>query len=81
MNEDPKEFRRRRIEAGLSITDLARQAGVSLSQLSDVENRRAGFSPKNLKAIADVLDCKVTDLLLPEAGSELAPANSGRSAT
>lgn len=66
MNEDPKEFRRRRIAAGLSQTDLAEQAGVSKSQLSDVENGRAGFSPKNLKAIADVLGCTIPDLLLPD---------------
>ncbi|CBG73063.1 putative DNA-binding protein [Streptomyces scabiei 87.22] len=66
MNEDPKSFRRRRIEAGLSVTDLARQAGVSKSHLCDVENGRAGFSPKNLKKIADILGCTIRDLLLPD---------------
>lgn len=66
MNEDPRAFRRRRIEAGLSQTDLAEQAGVSKSHVSDVENGRAGFSPKNLKAIAEVLGCKIPDLLLPD---------------
>ncbi|MFF9310165.1 helix-turn-helix domain-containing protein [Streptomyces sp. NPDC014748] len=69
MNEDRHAIRRRRIEAGLSQTDLAAQSGVSKSQLSDVENGRAGFSPKRLKAIADVLGCKVSDLLKTEAGS------------
>ncbi|MGW1001728.1 helix-turn-helix domain-containing protein [Streptomyces sp. NPDC002520] len=66
MNEDPRAFRRRRIEAGLSQTDLAKQAGVAPSHISDVENGRAGFSPKNLKAIADALGCTIRDLLLPE---------------
>ncbi|MCI3277458.1 helix-turn-helix domain-containing protein [Streptomyces cylindrosporus] len=66
MNEDPRQFRRRRIEAGLSQTDLAMRAGVAPSHISDVENGRAGFSPKNLKAIADVLGCAIHDLLLPE---------------
>lgn len=70
MNEDPRQFRRRRIEAGKSITDLALEAGVSKSHLSDVENGRAGFSPKNLKKIADALDCTISDLLLPEADDE-----------
>lgn len=66
MNEDPKAFRRRRIAAGLSVTDLAEKAGVSKSHLSGVERGTAGFSPKNLKAIADVLGCEVHDLLIPE---------------
>ncbi|MEU3899804.1 helix-turn-helix transcriptional regulator [Streptomyces sp. NPDC045251] len=67
MNEDPREFRRRRIAAGLSQTDLAEKAGVTKSHLSDVERGNAGFSPRNLKAIADVLGCAVYDLLLPES--------------
>jgi len=72
MNEDRRELRRRRIAAGLSQTDLAQKAGVSKSQLSDVENGRAGFSPKNLKAIADILGCTVPDLLLPEPEDQAA---------
>jgi len=74
MNEDPREFRRRRIEAGLSQTDLALKAGVSKSHLSDVENGRAGFSPRNLKAIADILGCTIRDLLLPEDDKTGTPA-------
>lgn len=72
MNEDPRAFRRRRIEAGLSQTDLAAQAGVSKTQLSDVENGRAGFSPKNLKAIAEILGCTIPELLLPDPDGETA---------
>ena len=70
MNEDPRAFRRLRIAAGLSITDLAVKAGVTKSHLSSVEKGNAGFSPKNLKAIADVLGCEVHDLLLPEPTDE-----------
>lgn len=66
MNEDPKSFRRRRIEAGLTVTQLADRAGVTKSHLSSVELGKAGFSPPNLLAIANVLGCKVHDLLLPE---------------
>lgn len=76
MNEDPRQFRRRRIEAGLSQTDLAEKAGVSKSHLSDVENGRAGFSPKNLKKIAEVLDCTIPDLLLPEDDETPATASA-----
>ncbi|MGP4085425.1 helix-turn-helix domain-containing protein [Streptomyces sp. KR55] len=78
MNEDPRAFRRRRIEAGLSQTDLAEKAGVSKSHVSDVENGRAGFSPKNLKAIADILGCTIRDLLLPERDDTPEPAAAGR---
>jgi transcriptional regulator with XRE-family HTH domain len=74
MNEDPRAFRRRRIEAGLSQTDLARQAGVAPSHISDVERGRAGFSPKNLKAIADALGCEIRDLLLPDEEETAATA-------
>jgi len=74
MNEDPRAFRRLRIEAGLSQTDLAHRAGVSKSHISGVEQGRAGFSPKNLKAIADALGCAIRDLLLPE--SEDRPATT-----
>lgn len=78
MNEDPREFRRRRIEAGLSITALARQAGVSKSHLACVEKGTAGFSPKNLKAIADIFGCTVHDLLFPEPddGADTKPVRS-----
>jgi transcriptional regulator with XRE-family HTH domain len=73
MNEDPREFRRRRIAAGLSVTDLAKKAGVSVSHLSSVECGKAGFSPGNLKAIAEVLECEVHDLLLPEPDDQAEP--------
>jgi transcriptional regulator with XRE-family HTH domain len=76
MNEDPREFRRRRVAAGLSVTELADRAGVSKSHLSDVENSRAGFSPKNLKAIADILGCEVHDLLFPDPEDAVRPAES-----
>lgn len=78
MNEDPREIRRRRIEAGLSQTDLALKAGVSKSHVSDVENGRAGFSPKNLKALATALGCTIRDLLLP-APEEQAPVTPEKS--
>ncbi|MFB7596951.1 helix-turn-helix domain-containing protein [Streptomyces sp. NPDC056160] len=72
MNEDPREFRRRRIDAGLSQTDLAHAAGVSKTQLSDVENGRAGFSPRKLKAIAEVLRCEIRDLLMARSDDSAA---------
>lgn len=69
MNEDPRSFRERRLEAGLSQTDLARKVGIGRSRICDVEKARPGrgLAPKHLKAIADVFGCTVHDLLLPEA--------------
>lgn len=73
MNEDPKAFRRRRIEAGLSQADLARKIGVGRSRICDVEKGRAGLAPKHLKSAADILNCTVHDLLLPEDDDQAAP--------
>lgn len=66
MNEDPREFRRRRIEAGLTQTELASRIGRGRSRICDVEKGRSGLAPKDLKAVAQILGCTVHDLLLPE---------------
>lgn len=73
MNEDPRGFRDKRLEAGLSQADLARKIGVGRSRICDVERGRAGLAPKYLKAVAEVFGCTVHDLLLPEAGGEQQP--------
>jgi len=70
MNEDPKAFRSRRIEAGLSQADLARRVGLGRSRICDVERGRAGLAPKYLKAVAEIFECTVHDLLLPEGKDE-----------
>lgn len=62
-NQDPRRLRRKRIEAGLSQTELAQRAGVTKSHLSDVERGQAGFSPRNVVAIAEVLGCTVAELM------------------
>lgn len=81
MNEDPTAIRRRRIELGLNQTELAARAGVSKSHLSDVERGvpGKGFSPKNLKALAEALGCEsVYDILLPDTDriTDTPPAKS-----
>lgn len=67
MNEDPTEFRRRRIEAGLTQAELARRVGLGRSRINDVEKARPGrsLSPQHLEAVAKVFGCQVHDLLLP----------------
>ncbi|MEV6791325.1 helix-turn-helix transcriptional regulator [Streptomyces sp. NPDC051320] len=68
MNEDPRAFRHRRIEGGLSQAALARRLGIGRSRICDVEKGRPGrgLAPKHLKAAADIFGCTVHDLLLPE---------------
>ncbi|MET9158229.1 helix-turn-helix transcriptional regulator [Streptomyces parvulus] len=77
MNEDPREFRRRRIEAGLTQTELAGRIGKGRSRICDVEKGRAGLTPKDLKAVAQIFGCTVHDLLLPETTEQ--PSGAGRS--
>ena len=62
-NQDPARLRRKRIEAGLSQTALAKRAGVTKSHVSQVERGVAGFSPENIALIAEALGCTIADLL------------------
>lgn len=75
MNEDPREFRRRRIEAGLSQAELGRRVGLGRSRINDVEKARPGrgLAPKHLKAVADVFGCEVHDFLLPSQPDDESP--------
>ncbi|MCQ9178730.1 helix-turn-helix transcriptional regulator [Streptomyces sp. IBSBF 2953] len=63
---DRGRLKRRRIEAGLNQTQLARRAGVSKQLLSMVENGNANFSPAYLGKVAEALQCTIADLLVDE---------------
>lgn len=76
MNEDPRAFRRRRLEAGLSQAELARRIGVGRSRICDVEKGRAGLAPRHLKSAAQIFGCTVHDLLVPEGESGAQSARS-----
>ncbi|MGW6911503.1 helix-turn-helix domain-containing protein [Streptomyces sp. NPDC054940] len=60
---DRGRLKRRRIEAGLNLTQLAQRAGISKQLVSMVEKGNANFSPDNLRKVAEVLGCEVADLL------------------
>ncbi|MFE3129155.1 helix-turn-helix domain-containing protein [Streptomyces hydrogenans] len=62
---DPKRLTLRRVEAGLNMTALAEQVGVSKGHVSMVERGLANFSPRNLVKIATVLQCSIDDLIVP----------------
>lgn len=60
---DRERLKRRRIEAGLSMTQLGKRTGISKQLISMVEGGRANFSPENLGKVAEALKCEIADLL------------------
>ena len=64
---DRESLRRRRIEAGLNQTQLARRTGISKQLVSMVERGTANFSPANLSKVAEALGCEIADLLPDES--------------
>ena len=64
---NPRRLARRRVEAGLTQTELARRAGCSKQLVSQVESGKANFSITNLSAVSQVLGCSIADLL-PDEG-------------
>lgn len=63
LDHDPAKLRRRRVEAGLSATELARRAGCSVSHLSELESGSRNPSPPLLATLAAELNCKTADLM------------------
>ena len=60
---DPAALRLRRIEAHLTQTGLAAKAGVTRGFIWQLEHGRSSASPPVLGGIADVLGCKITELM------------------
>ncbi|MFJ4832371.1 helix-turn-helix domain-containing protein [Streptomyces sp. NPDC088747] len=69
------ELRRLRERAGLTVTEGARQLGVSQAQLSNIEASRFGVSPDRLRALARIYRCSDTSYV--EALIELATERKG----
>lgn len=67
----PKEIRKVRLMSGLSLRDLAIEARVHYSTISNIENAKGYVSPKTAKAICSALNMKFDDLFeIVEKGSE-----------
>jgi transcriptional regulator with XRE-family HTH domain len=58
-------LRRERQRAGLTLTDLARRAGIGKSTLSELESGTGNPGLETLWALADALDMPVSQLLDP----------------
>ena len=72
---DRRRLRRRRLAAGLTVTELAARAGCSKGYVSKLENGYP-INPEAtmLAALAGALECEIADLMPPE------PVASGRGA-
>ncbi|NSL43425.1 helix-turn-helix transcriptional regulator [Streptomyces sp. 8P21H-1] len=57
------ELRRMRERAGLTVTEGARQLGVSQAQLSNIEASRFGVSRDRLRALARIYRCSDTEYI------------------
>ncbi|WP_299397420.1 helix-turn-helix domain-containing protein [Pelagibius sp.] len=68
----------RRLEKGLSINELARQAGVAKSNLARLEAGDGNPSLETLWALSDALGINVREMIEPQAaGLRLVPAPQG----
>jgi len=68
----------RRVEKGLSINELARQAGVAKSNLARLEAGDGNPSLETLWALSDALGINVRELIEPQTGGlRLMPAQQG----
>jgi transcriptional regulator with XRE-family HTH domain len=64
-----KKLRQKR---GLSVSELARRAGVSKSLISQIENGHANPSVETVRTVATVLEVPVFSLFLEEGGPQSA---------
>ena len=60
-------LRRRRLEHGWTLDDLARRTGLSRRSLSMLELSQREPRPSTIGRIARALDCEPRDLMEPEA--------------
>jgi transcriptional regulator with XRE-family HTH domain len=62
LNQEPAHITRAREWAGLTKTQLAAEAGISLSLMSDIEHGARSATPPVLTRIAEVLNCPIAML-------------------
>ena len=60
MERVVEELRERRLEAGVSIGEIARRMGTDRARISEIENGRGGLTLKRLYQYAEALGLKVT---------------------
>jgi transcriptional regulator with XRE-family HTH domain len=78
---NPAEIRRKRQKLGLSQTEAARRAGFSLQRWHNIESGiRPGIDPDAFYAVAQVLECRMEDLMTRQARvpAKKTPGQNGR---
>lgn len=58
------EIKIRRLRAGVTQSDLARELGISQTHLCNVENGRLSPSLRLLVSLGKLLDCTIDDLVI-----------------
>lgn len=69
---DHHKLKRIRESKGRSQQDLAELSGLSTTHISRLEMGRGGVSANGLAALANALECQVTDLMPDESADETA---------
>ena len=67
-----------RVRAGMTLRELARQADVSPSLISQIENGKSQPSVATLYAFSRLLNVSVDELFEEEAGAEVVAAAKGQ---
>jgi transcriptional regulator with XRE-family HTH domain/quercetin dioxygenase-like cupin family protein len=70
-----------RLKAGLSLRELARQAEVSPSFISQIENGKSQPSVATLYSFSQLLDISIDDLFNHKAATEAVPADVAETGT
>lgn len=60
MEQVIQELKERRLEAGVSIGEIARRMGTDRARISEIENGRGGLTLKRLYQYAKALGLSVT---------------------
>ncbi len=63
----PNNIRNIRLAAGMKMTELARQANLSLSAVSKIEKGVRRLNQKQLLNICNILGCKLSDIFIKES--------------
>lgn len=63
----PNNIRNIRLNNGMKMTELARQAGLSLSAVSKIEKGVRRLNQKQLLNICNILGCKLSDIFIKES--------------
>lgn len=62
LRTNGRELRRRRELKGMTLTEFARLAGISLNHASQTELGNHNAGPRYLKAAARILGCEISDI-------------------